>query len=279
MVFPEGRQDSKAKDGDGKGGTSEKYIGVEENRRFDTVDRKDMYRSPDPRTFIPGFERWYDQEVDKYYDGWLDHHIENAGGKVVGSNTEKMMNLNDGERNHAPVYPTEASYEKLLESRHNFDDDYNRKVAFNLKKIKKAGYDLDELRDESKEPRVDSDAVPADHTYKGKLGDFKYTDPRVIQLGDIYDLKKVYNTLRNDRYYSEKHDIKKIINKPFESIQNDMWKDLLTMYPAAFEPFKRKDVFDFTPNFGETPDEQIGAFNAISRHLNLNLNKTSKKKI
>ena len=146
MVFPEGRQDIKIKDVNDKGNDKksvntsidEKYISVDENRRFDTVDRKDMYRSPDPRAIIPGYDRWYTQEVDQYYDGWLDHHIENAGGKVVGSNTEKTMNLNDDERYHLPKFPTEASYEKLLESRHNFDDDYNRKIAFNLSKIKKA---------------------------------------------------------------------------------------------------------------------------------------------
>jgi hypothetical protein len=187
------------------------------------------------------------------------------------------MNLNDGERYHAPKYPTEASTEKLLESRHNFNDDYNRKVAFNLKRIKKAGYDLDDLRDETKEPRYDSDVVPPDHRYKGKLGDFKHTDSRVDQLGNRYDLQKIYNTLKRDSYYSEKYDIKKIVNRPFESIQDHVWEDLLEKYPAAFEPFKRKDVFDFTPNFKDQPDEQIGGFNALG---SFNLHKiTSKKKI
>ncbi len=139
VVFPEGRQDIDLKTkGKGSDGNSidEKYIGVEENRRFDSVDRKDAH-TPDPKQLIPGYKRWYDNEVDKYYDGWLDDHIENSGGKVVGSNTEKTMNLNDDERYHEPKYPTEASYERLLENRHNFDDDYKRKVAFNLSSLKK----------------------------------------------------------------------------------------------------------------------------------------------
>lgn len=96
---------------------------------YNTVDRKEYRSSPNPNDFIPGYKDWYDREVDKYYDGWLDDHIENAGGSIPGSNTEKVMNLNDGERAHAPVFPTEAIYEKLLEGRHNFDGDYTRIVA------------------------------------------------------------------------------------------------------------------------------------------------------
>ena len=121
MVFPEGDQsDDKVDIG---------AVGENDTRRFDTIDRKDMHRSPDPKAIQPGYKEWYEREVDKYYDGWLDDHIENSGGKVVGSNTEKMMNLDDGERYHAPEYPREAIYEKLLESRHEFDDDYVRVVA------------------------------------------------------------------------------------------------------------------------------------------------------
>jgi len=124
MVFPEG----KLTDGEG-GSESGKGSGSDEARRFDTIDRKDMHSSPNPSDFQPGYKEWYEREVDKYYDGWLDDHIENSGGKVVGSNTEKMMNLEDDERYHAPEYPKEAVTEKLLESRHNFDEDYTRVVA------------------------------------------------------------------------------------------------------------------------------------------------------
>lgn len=125
MVFPEGKLTGE----EGEGGATGKGKGYDENRRFDTVDRKDMHKSPDPKDIIPGYKEWYDREVDKYYDGWLDDHIENSGGKVVGSNTEKMMNLDEGERYHAPEYPREAITEKLLESRHKFDDDYTRVIA------------------------------------------------------------------------------------------------------------------------------------------------------
>jgi len=141
MVAPEGRQDIDKKSKDSDLG-QEKYIGAEENRRFDTIDRKDMHSSPDPKQIIPGYKEWYDREVDKYYDGWLDDHIENSGGKIVGSNTEKTMNLKDNERYHAPEYPREAAYEKLLESRHNFDEDYIRFVAKNNKEIRIAKNDF-----------------------------------------------------------------------------------------------------------------------------------------
>ena len=56
-----------------------------------------------------------------------------------------MMNLEDGERAHPPVFPTEAIYEKLLESRHEFDSDYERVVANGeTYLIRKA--DADEIR-------------------------------------------------------------------------------------------------------------------------------------
>jgi len=96
---------------------------------YNTVDRKEYRSSPKPQDYIPGYKEWYDQEVDPYYDGWLDDHIENSGGSIPGSNTEKTMNLNAGEREHSPTFPAEAVYEKLLESRHNFDGDYTRIVA------------------------------------------------------------------------------------------------------------------------------------------------------
>lgn len=138
MVMPEGNQDIDSDGKDNKDGEkSDKYTSVEENRRFDTVDRKDMHSSPDPRVLIPGYKAWYNREVDKYYDGWVDDHIENSGGKVVGSNTEKTMNLKDEERYHAPVYPTEAPTEKMLETRHHFDEGYTRAVASNADDMKK----------------------------------------------------------------------------------------------------------------------------------------------
>jgi hypothetical protein len=47
------------------------------------------------------------------------------------------MNLKEDERYHAPVYPTEAPSEKLLESRHHFDGDYNRAGASGEEDMKK----------------------------------------------------------------------------------------------------------------------------------------------
>jgi len=124
MVFPESKQDVEDND---ENKNTEKL--QQQETIFDTVDRKDYRNSPDPKTFIPGYKEWYDREIDKYYDGWVDDHIENSGGKVVGSNTEKTMNLNDGERNHPPVFPTEAVYEALLEGRHQLDGDLVKVVA------------------------------------------------------------------------------------------------------------------------------------------------------
>jgi len=102
---------------------------------FDSVDRKEYRSSPKARDLIPGQAEWEDAEVDKFYDGWVEDHIENSGGKIIGSNTEKTMNLNDGEHSHSPVYPTESGYEKLLESRHEFNDDYTKAYASKKKEI------------------------------------------------------------------------------------------------------------------------------------------------
>lgn len=124
-VFPRGKDVNKKDEDEGKGGGEPTQV---DSRRFDTVDRVD-HRSPDPKEIIPGYEKWHDKQVDKYYDGWVKDHIENSGGSVPGSNTEKFMNLDGDERAHAPVYPTEAPTEKLLETRHVFNDDYEKKVA------------------------------------------------------------------------------------------------------------------------------------------------------
>jgi len=156
MVFTEGPQNlEEVKDSDGKSKSKKekddpgKVIDPElYHKKFDTVDRKEYRRSPDPKQLIPGYKEWYDANVDEYYPGWVDDHVKNSGGSVPGSNTEKMMNLDDGEKHHAPVYPTEAVYEKLLESRHNFDDDYVRIVADNKEHIftKKAADQILDLK-------------------------------------------------------------------------------------------------------------------------------------
>ena len=127
MLFPEGKQgeDGEKKDVS-KGDNSSELTNY---RRFDTVDRKERRHSDDPSDFVPGHKEWVDREVDKYYDGWEKDHIENAGGKVVGSNTEKVMNLDDGERIHKPEFPVEAAYEALLEGRHELDGDLVKVVA------------------------------------------------------------------------------------------------------------------------------------------------------
>lgn len=138
LVFPEGGL-GKAKNNKGDNApTTQGPYGNKNYFDYDIVDRKEMWKSPNPEDFIPGYKEWVEEQVDKYYDGWLDDHIENAGGEIVGSNTEKTMNLNDGERNHAPVYPTEANYEKLLENRHEFNDDYKTMVAETKAGIRKA---------------------------------------------------------------------------------------------------------------------------------------------
>jgi len=142
MVFPEGKQGTDKKDDDdddddddtkskGNGSNSSRY------RNFDTVDRKEYRSSPDPKDIIPGYKEWYDREVDNYYDGWLDNHIENSGGSIPGSNTEKKMNLDGEERNHAPEYPDHAPYEQQLESRHVHDGDLTSVTAGSTSKKKR----------------------------------------------------------------------------------------------------------------------------------------------
>ena len=136
MTFPEDPNHSQKKHHDGetskkKDPSGESSPNDELNPSYDynTVDRKEQRSSPKPWDLEPGYKDWYEREVDQYYDGWLDDHIENSGGSVPGSNTEKTMNLDDDERAHAPAYPTEAIYEKLLENRHQFTDDYTTVVA------------------------------------------------------------------------------------------------------------------------------------------------------
>lgn len=126
MVFPEGKQGEILQDSDEDVRLPYTHS---PGGRFNTVDRKEYRSSPKPEDIIPGYKEWKEKNIDKYYDGWLEDHIENSGGELIGSNTEKTMNLNDGERNHPPEYPTEAIYEKLLESRHEFNEDYEKVVA------------------------------------------------------------------------------------------------------------------------------------------------------
>lgn len=92
---------------------------------FNPVDRKEYRSSPKRRDIEPGAAEWEDKEVDKYYDGWVADHIENSGGKVIGSNTpaENIMNLDDGQR-EKDLGNRDMIYERLLEGRHNFNDDY-----------------------------------------------------------------------------------------------------------------------------------------------------------
>lgn len=141
MAFPEGRQDKEKKEDKDKSSKKQNksrpmagdpYDDVEDNAfvpPFNIIDRKEYRSSPDPKKLIPGYKEWFERNVDQYYDGWVDDHIRNSGGSIPGSNTEKIMNLDDNERNHPPVYPTEAIYEKLLESRHDFNEDYEKVVA------------------------------------------------------------------------------------------------------------------------------------------------------
>jgi hypothetical protein len=119
-----------------------RYTNYTHSRGFDPADRQEYRNSPDPKLLIPGYKEWHENNVDEYYDGWVEDHIENSGGKIVGSNTEKTMNLNEGERNHPPVYPTEAPMERMLESRHEFDSDYIRMVASNGSNYKMASTQL-----------------------------------------------------------------------------------------------------------------------------------------
>jgi hypothetical protein len=124
MVFPEG--DFK-EEGKGSGDSLP-------HSKFDSVDRKDNNTRPDPVDFVPGYEEWKNKQVDEFYDGWVEDHIRNSGGEIVGSNTDKVMNLEDGEREHVPEYPTEAPYEKLLESRHEFTD-YETMIANKTERV------------------------------------------------------------------------------------------------------------------------------------------------
>lgn len=92
---------------------------------FNPTDRKEYRSSPKRRDIEPGAAEWEDKEVDKYYDGWVSDHIRNSGGKIIGSNTpeENIMNLDDNQR-EKDLGNRDMIYERLLEGRHNFNDDY-----------------------------------------------------------------------------------------------------------------------------------------------------------
>lgn len=141
MAFPEdppgkGKNSGKEKKKDsGKEGAGDTYGGTvgmstKDDDEFSTydfnpVDRKEYRSSPKRRDLEPGAAAWEDKEVDKYYDGWVSDHIRNSGGKVIGSNTpvENIMNLDDGQREKG-LGNRDMIYERLLEGRHNFNDDY-----------------------------------------------------------------------------------------------------------------------------------------------------------
>lgn len=67
---------------------------------------------------ICGYKEWMAREMDKFYPGWVEDHIEKMGGEVSGSETNygnRRMNLDEGERRHLPRYPEEKLIEKQME--------------------------------------------------------------------------------------------------------------------------------------------------------------------
>lgn len=174
MIFPEGRQDEKSK---AKGGGEVKSDDEDTHgryRKFDTIDRKEMRSSPNPKHIIPGHEEWENREVDHYYDGWVEDHIKNSGGSVPGSNTEKVMNLNDGERAHVPEFPTEAVYEALLEGRHELDGDLVKVIAEgNTYRIKKSDVDKILGKKAQFDPSLVRDDQPSGEIEEGPTEDDK----------------------------------------------------------------------------------------------------------
>jgi len=138
MVFPEG--DLSKDNSDNGGAPSSDENGSDSiYYEFDTVDRKEYHRSPNPDDFLPGHKEWVEDHVDKYYDGWLDDHIENSGGSIPGSNSKEsdehettIMNLDEGQRRKEPKGLSFVT-EKFLEQRHlNASEVLNLyKIAFN----------------------------------------------------------------------------------------------------------------------------------------------------
>jgi hypothetical protein len=90
-----------------------------------------------------GLKQWMELEMDRYYPGWLEDHIKQAGGEVVGSETNfgnRRMNLDKDERRHMPRYPEEKLIEKVMErERHHYDANDTKLASNSAKMIKSAG--------------------------------------------------------------------------------------------------------------------------------------------
>ena len=243
MVFPESKQEEGSDEtsvGGGKGSGSFE----QQETRFDTIDRKEVRNSPDPQDLLPGYKEWYNKEVDEYYDGWLDNHIENSGGKIVGSNTEKVMNLEDGERAHAPEYPTEAAYEKLLESRHELGDDKKEMVASANPFIKQANKKVVAEVNPfvKKKPSLKRTAFPVPMHYEPTEEDMEMARLAIERRYDfVNDIRNMSNELETTEFIKEvakymKHEqivVSPEENKPW-NIESD---DLNTKSFGAKNPF------------------------------------------
>ena len=187
MVFPEGKRtkkDNQKNDKEMKAGppTEDESGSDDVYYEYDTVDRKEYHRSPDPDDFLPGHKEWADEQVDKFYDGWINDHIINSGGSIPESNTEETMNLNTGERSH-PSKGLEFLTEKFLE-------DKRQLTSNSILKINKIAF-KDEVIDEEKTDKIKK---IVDTLIKGNLDevslimkDYDVSEDELLEIINLID--------------------------------------------------------------------------------------------
>lgn len=64
-----------------------------------------------------GYKDWLVREVDSYYPGWIEDHIEKMGGEVTKNQVpfQHKMNLDPGQRKQMPQYPDNKLMEKRMQ--------------------------------------------------------------------------------------------------------------------------------------------------------------------
>ncbi len=82
------------------------------------------------------------REVDSYYPGWLEDHIEKTGGEVSKSQTpfQHKMNIDPGQRRQLPQFPDQKLTEKRMQEKsHQYDHETHFAKIVDPKLKKTAG--------------------------------------------------------------------------------------------------------------------------------------------
>lgn len=103
-------------------------------RRLPTTEGYETYRDyllaggPASGLIVCGYKEWLRRELDAYHPGWVEEHVKKRGGETFRTEETaevRKMNLDQGERSKAPLYPTHYLLERRLEDarKENLKDD------------------------------------------------------------------------------------------------------------------------------------------------------------